>query len=64
MHTPIQAAEIRRQAIQDNEADARAGLVPRHCDNPAVLARVVFLLDQASAPTARVEGVLADATPS
>lgn len=64
MLTIAQAAEIRRQAIEANEREAREGLMPRRCSDPAVLARIVSLLDQAPAPTARVEGVMADATPS
>jgi hypothetical protein len=51
---PTQAAEIRRQAIEANEREAREGLMPRRCSDPAVLARIVSLLDQAPAP--RVEG--------
>jgi hypothetical protein len=40
----IQAAEIRRQAIQANEDDTQAGLIVRRCDDPAVLARVVAVV--------------------
>jgi hypothetical protein len=39
-----QAADIKRLAIEANEADTLAGLIPRHCDDPAVLARVVSVL--------------------
>jgi hypothetical protein len=51
----IQAADIKRLAIEDNEADARAGLIPRHCTDPAVLARVVSVLRSTT------EGVVVDA---
>jgi hypothetical protein len=50
-----QAAEIRRLAIEANEADARDGLIPRHCNDPAVLARVVSVLRSTT------EGVVVDA---
>jgi hypothetical protein len=39
-----QAAEIKRLAIEANETDARNGLIPRRCDDPAVLARVVAVV--------------------
>jgi hypothetical protein len=50
-----QAADIKRLAIEANEADAREGLIPRHCDDPAVLARVVSVLRSTT------EGVVVDA---
>lgn len=56
MLTPTQAAEIRRQAIEANEREAREGLMPRRCSDPAVLARIISLLDQAPAAAAHVEG--------
>jgi hypothetical protein len=52
------AADIRRLAIAANEADALAGLIPRHCVDPAVLARVVSVLRSTT------EGVVADAKAS
>jgi hypothetical protein len=61
--TIAQAAENRRQAIEANEREAREGLMPRRCSDPVVLARVAALIYEAPAP-ARVEGVMADATPS
>jgi hypothetical protein len=53
-----QAADIRRLANEANEADALAGLIPRHCADPAVLARVV------SALRSTTEGVVVDAKAS
>jgi hypothetical protein len=53
-----QAADIKRLAIEANEADAREGLIPRHCDDPAVLARVVSVLRSTT------EGVVVDAKAS
>ena len=44
MLTIEQAAEIKRLAIEANETDARNGLIPRRCDDPAVLARVVAVV--------------------
>lgn len=44
MLTITQAAEIKRLALEANKADARAGLIPRHCTDPAVLARVVSVI--------------------
>ena len=58
MLSTIQAAEIRRQAIEANERDARDGLIPRHCTDPAVLARVVSVLRSTT------EGVVVDAKAS
>ena len=55
MLTIIQAADIKRLAIEANEADAREGLIPRHCTDPAVLARVVSVLRSTT------EGVVVDA---
>jgi hypothetical protein len=56
--SPAQAADIKRLAIEANEADAREGLIPRHCDDPAVLARVVSVLRSTT------EGVVVDAKAS
>jgi hypothetical protein len=53
-----QAADIKRLAIEANEADVREGLIPRHCDDPAVLARVVSVLRSTT------EGVVVDAKAS
>jgi hypothetical protein len=53
-----QAADIRRQAIEANETDARNGLIPRRCDDPAVLARVAAII------RATTEGVVVDAKAS
>jgi hypothetical protein len=53
-----QTADIKRLAIEANEADAREGLIPRHCDDPAVLARVVSVLRSTT------EGVVVDAKAS
>jgi hypothetical protein len=53
-----QAADIKRLAIEANETDARNGLIPRHCDDPAVLARVVSVLRSTT------EGVVVDAKAS
>ena len=58
MLSTTQAAEIRRLAIEANEADARDGLIPRHCNDPAVLARVVSVLRSTT------EGVVVDAKAS
>jgi hypothetical protein len=53
-----QAADIKRLAIEANEADALAGLIPRRCDDPAVLARVAAII------RATTEGVVVDAKAS
>lgn len=42
--SPVELATIRRRAVEDNERDTRLGLMPRHCDDPALLARVAGLL--------------------
>jgi hypothetical protein len=56
--TATEAADIKRLAIQANDADAQRGLIARRCDDPAVLARVVAVVR--STP----EGVVADAEAS
>jgi hypothetical protein len=50
-----QAADIKRLAIEANEVDARNGLIPRHCGDPAVLGRVVAIIRSTA------EGVVVDA---
>lgn len=55
MLSTTQAAEIRRLAIEANEADARDGLISRHCNDLAILARVVSVLRSTT------EGAVVDA---
>jgi hypothetical protein len=52
--TITQAAEIKRLALEANKADARAGLIPRHCTDPAVLARVVSVIRSTTEGTSRM----------
>jgi len=45
--TAAELADIRRCAVEDNERDARLGLMPRHCEDPGVLSRVAALVTAA-----------------
>jgi hypothetical protein len=45
--SPADLADIRRRAVEDNERDARLGLMPRHCEDPGVLSRVAALVTAA-----------------